>query len=123
MNQKRVNERQKKAEELLLERHKASLLELERQRERAREQAREQAHEEERLRLLEAQRQKEKEQNGLLFAKKMRQLKAMIDKRTKEKIAWLKECEDETLLSKKTSFSSFYNLEDDVQRVDSSERN
>ena len=123
MNQKRVNERQKKAEELLLERHKASLLELERQRERAREQAREQAHEEERLRLLEAQRQKEKEQNGLLFAKKMRQLKAMIDKRTKEKIAWLKECEDETLLSKKTSFSSFYNLEDDAQRVDSSERN
>ena len=73
--------------------------------------------------MLEAQRQKEKEQNGLLFAKKMRQLKAMIDKRTKEKIAWLKECEDETLLSKKTSFSSFYNLEDDVQRVDSSERN
>ena len=44
--------------------------------------------------MLEAQRQKEKEQNALLFAKKMRQLKAMIDKRTKEKIAWLKECED-----------------------------
>ena len=47
-----------------------------------------------------------------MFAKKMRMLKAMIDKRTREKIAWLKECEDEALLSKKTSFSSFYNLEE-----------
>ena len=47
-----------------------------------------------------------------MFANKMRMLKAMIDKRTREKIAWLKECEDEALLSKKTSFSSFYNLED-----------
>ena len=52
----------------------------------------------------------------------MRQLKAMIDKRTKEKIAWIKECEDETLLSKKTSFSSFYNLEDGDKSAASTER-
>lgn len=38
----------------------------------------------------------------------------MIDKRAKLKIMRLKEEEDETKLSKKTSFSSFYNLEEEM---------
>ena len=40
-------------------------------------------------------------------------MKDMIDRRAKLKIMRLKEEEDETKLSKKTSFSSFYHLEDE----------
>ena len=44
----------------------------------------------------------------------------MIDKRTAEKIRRIKEAEneDDTGLSKKTSFSSFYNLEEQMTERD-----
>ena len=42
----------------------------------------------------------------------MRKLKEMIDKRTRAKIQRIREEEADATLSKKTSFSSFYNLEE-----------
>lgn len=67
-----------------------------------------------RLHELEEKRSKEQELNNFMFVKKMKMLKTMIEKRTKEKIRYLKEieAENQALLSKKTSFSSFYKLED-----------
>ena len=51
------------------------------------------------------------------FAQKMLVLKSMIDKRTQERIKQWQEDEKYCTLSKKTSFSSFYNLkEEDKQK-------
>ena len=69
--------------------------------------------EEQRLLDLEAKRQSEKDHAEKLFAKKMRMLKKMIDDRAQKRIAQIQEEEEECKLSKKTSFSSFYNLKED----------
>ena len=64
------------------------------------------------LKDLEDKREKERLLNNKLFYNKMKKLRQMIDRRAKEKLIRMQEMENEACLSKKTSFSSFYNLEE-----------
>ena len=61
---------------------------------------------------MEAKRKEDEEIAAVKYAKKMQKIKDMLEKRASDRIR----DEREFGLSKKTSFSSFYNLEEDSYR-------